>query len=93
MEEALRDVETLVKYVIKNSISELESHVDEAATSIENRFADMKKQGDDDYDKVTTAWQKIREFKGITKKAKKITKKIWEKYLLLQCPSVVLSPQ
>ena len=54
--------------VIKNSISELESYIDEVATSIENRVADTKKQGDDDDDdKVTIAWQKIREFKGIRK--------------------------
>ena len=71
MEEALPDVETNDEHansVIKNSISELESYIDEAVTSIENRVADTKKQGDDD-DKVTIAWQKIRKFKGITKTA------------------------
>ena len=72
VEEALQDVETndeLANSVIKSSISELESYIDEVATSIENRIADMKKQRDDDDDKVTIVWQKIREFRGITKTA------------------------
>ena len=72
MEKGIPDVEVndeLFNSVTKDSISELESYIDEAATSIENRFANIKKQGDYDDDKVTIAWQKIREFKGITKTA------------------------